>query len=531
MLDSQEVRTLQNLIRDSFRIRENQDPVYVDLGGNLQRFSSPQHQVLFGRRGSGKSCLQVHFLRQAANNKDPLAIYIGVDEIKRLGFPDVLIRILLGIFQRLPRAKGRFFGLLSTPQSKIVKGLKHLLDDPENADVSQKDMRNAEGAIDLKPGPAGAGIDLRAKRGREVTTTFKSKKLDHLERHLQDYKEALRGSIEGAWSTVFILVDDFYLIKKGLQPYVVDFLHRLFRGTDAYLKIGTVRHRTLLRVHEGQTIGVELAQDVEEISLDKTFESFEETNTYLHSMLAEMGAVGHQGMNVAGLFNNDAPRALTLASGGVPRDFLNIFVDAIDMSVRAGKTDRLTPTFIYKAAAQHSYKSKLANIQEEAGYDAEALAKIYADLVNFCLKEKKKTAFLVGIEDARNHPDQHELLQQLMDFKLIHVISQNTSAASGRQGRFVAYTLDFSIFMEPRRRGIEIVEFWKVDDQRRPIGVRESPDYSLARAASAAANDGALSVEEIVDSMEADNGVANPETGAPLPIASDLLPQNVTAQN
>src|SRR5690606_3835962 len=136
-------------------------------------------------------------------------------------------------------------------------------------------------------------------------------------------------------------------IKKELQPYVVDYLHRLFRGTDAYLKIGSVRHRTLLRTHEGQTIGVELAQDVEEISLDKTFESFEETNSYLHSMLAEMGAVGHNGMDVARLFNGDAPRALTLASGGVPRDFLNIFVDAIDMSVRAGKVDRLTPTYIY----------------------------------------------------------------------------------------------------------------------------------------------------------------------------------------
>jgi hypothetical protein len=515
MLESQEVQSLKNLIRDSFRIRENQDPVYVDLGGNLQRFSSAQHQVLFGRRGSGKSCLQVHFLRQAANNKDPLAIYVGVDEIKRLGFPDVLIRILLGVFQRLPKARGRLFGLLNTPQKKIVGSLINLLDDPENADVSQKETRDSEGGIGVKPGAGMLGVNVKTKRGREVTTTFQSKKLDHLERHLQDYKEALRSSIKGKWPTVFILVDDFYLIKKDLQPYVVDYLHRLFRGTDAYLKLGTIRHRTQLRVHEGQTIGVELAQDVEEISLDKTFESFEETNSYLHSMLAEMGRVGHKDMDVAALFNNDAPRALTLASGGVPRDFLNILVDAIDISVRAGKSDRLTPTYIYKAAAQHSYKSKLANIQEEAGYDAEALSKVYADLVSFCLKERKKTAFLVSIEDARQHPDQNELLQQLMDFKLIHVISQNTSAASGRQGRYVAYTLDFSIFMEPRRRGIEIIEFWKVDDQRRSIGIREAPDYSLARVAAAAASADVLPVEQIVDSIEADDGAAIPETGVP----------------
>ncbi len=520
MLISQDVRTLQNLIRDSFRIRENQNPVYVDLGGNLQRFSSAQHQVLFGRRGSGKSCLQVHFLRQAESNGDPLAIYIGVDEIKRLGFPDVLIRILLGVFQRLPNAKGRCFGILKTPQSKIVASLRELLDDPEHADVSKKDTRHTEGDLGLQPanGPA---MKIKAQRGREVTTTFKSKKLDHLERHLQDYKEALRGAIKGKWPTVFVLVDDFYLIRKDLQPYVVDYLHRLFRGTDAYLKIGTIRHRTQLRVHEGQTIGVELEQDVEGISLDKTFESFEETNTYLHSMLLEMARVGNKNMDVAALFNADAPRALTLASGGVPRDFLNIFVDAVDMSVQAGKTDRLTPTFIYKAAAQHSYKSKLANIQEEAGYDAEALSRVYGDLVTFCLKEKKKTAFLVSIDDSRQHPEQHELLQQLMDFKLIHVISQNTSAASGRQGRYVAYTLDFSIFMEPRRRGIEIVEFWKVDEQRRPIGVRESPDYALGRAAAAVANAGLAPVEEIVESVEVEDRSDVPETGLPRPVVEN----------
>jgi len=514
MLDSQEVQTLKNLIRDSFRIRENQKPVYVDLGGNLERFSSAQHQVLFGRRGSGKSCLQVHFLRQAESNKDPLAIYIGVDEVKRLGFPDVLIRILLEVFQRLPGAKGRIFGLFKTPQSRIISDLNRLLDDPEDADVSQKELRGSEGSLDLTSAAGASAIGLKATHGREVTKTFRSKKLDHLERHLQSYKSAIRSAIIGKWPTVFILVDDFYLVKKELQPYVVDYLHRIFRGTNAYLKIGTIRHRTQLRVHEGQTIGVELGQDVEEISLDKTFEDFEGTNSYLHSMLSEMGRVGYQNMDVDGLFNTDAARALTLASGGVPRDFLNIFVDAIDLSVRARKLDRLTPTYIYKSAAQHSYKSKLANIQEEAGYDAERLSRVYADLVAFCLKEKKKTAFLISIEDARRYSDQHELLLQLMDFKLLHVISQNTSAASGRQGRYVAYTLDFSIFMEPRRRGIEIVEFWKVDDQRRPIGVRESPDYPLARVAAAAANADSAPVEEIVDSVEAEPEVGIADAGS-----------------
>src|SRR5688572_14212621 len=126
MLNSPEISSLKNLIRDSFRVRENHDPIYVDVGDNLIRFSSAQQQVLFGRRGSGKSCLLVHFLRTSERDKETLAIYIGVDEIKRLGFPDVLIRILLTIFQNLPGSKRSILSFWKTPLRARLEELKRL---------------------------------------------------------------------------------------------------------------------------------------------------------------------------------------------------------------------------------------------------------------------------------------------------------------------------------------------------------------------------------------------------------------------
>ena len=87
-----------------------------------------------------------------------------------------------------------------------------------------------------------------------------------------------------------------------------------------------------------------------------------------------------------------------------------------------------------------------------------------------------------------------------MDFKLIHVVAPDTSAASGRAGRYEAYTLDAASFMEPRRRNIEIVEFWKTDDQRRPVHLREAPDYPLDRvAALSGAGDSPEAVLEQLD--------------------------------
>jgi hypothetical protein len=131
------------------------------------------------------------------------------------------------------------------------------------------------------------------------------------------------------------------------------------------------------------------------------------------------------------------------------------------------------------------------------------------DLVEFCLNEKKTTAFLVSKEDEGEYPAVHELLKQLMDFKLVHLVEPSTSAASGRPGRYEAYTLDFSLFMEPRRRYIEIVRFWETDNQRRRVRLREAPIYDLGRGEAATRGEAreaeeALKVAETVPAEPAD---------------------------
>ena len=102
-----------------------------------------------------------------------------------------------------------------------------------------------------------------------------------------------------------------------------------------------------------------------------------------------------------------------------------------------------------------------------------------------------------------------------MDFKLIHVVEVDTSAASGRPGCYEAYTLDFSLFMEPRRRNIEIVEFWKIDDNRRRTGIREAPVYPLPRVGQVFDDNDRKAVPE--DVLHDDEETSQPEEGPPIP--------------
>jgi hypothetical protein len=504
-LASSDIDLLRDLILNSFRVRENQDPVYVDISGNLGRVAAPQHQMIFGRRGSGKSCLFIHYLK--THSKDSLPpIYILADEFKRLTYPDVLIRLLIEILKGVP-TKGAWWKKLlriRRPTEAIIKELRALLDLAEEADVTaaEKYSRKNAGKAGADAGNLKLEGRVESAEERSRSSIFRERKINNLERHMRDFKDAIQASLK-TWGepNVAVLIDDFYLFPRDKQADILDYLHRLVRDTDLFLKVGTIRHRTTLMKNEDQTIGVELGQDIEEISLDRTLEDLQATQTFLYQMLRTLAErVGIT--DIDDCFNRDALEALTLVSGGVPRDFLNIFVNAINAARGENNVRWLTPTLIYKGAGRLSYNQKLKNLKDDAGIDIAGLERVFVDLLKFCLRESRKTAFLISQEEAQTHRTEHDLIQQLMDFKLIHVVEPDTSAASGRPGRYEAYTLDFALFTEPRRRGIEIVEFWKMDENRRRVGIREAPVYPLPRVKRSFEDDSrAMGPEDEIDAI------------------------------
>lgn len=486
MLNTDKVEKLKELIKNSFRIRPNHNPKYIDVDGHLKRIGSKQQQIIFGRRGSGKSCLLVHYKNEIGKNQKILSIYLSTDEIKRLGYPDVLIRLLLKVMESMPRSKQkwRLYSFCKTPIQKHIEDLRNLLNQAETRKVKREEKSETNYSANGKYNVVGGSASKAKSLG--TLSEFEENKLDTLERHLTDYKTDLEHELRKSnYDACFILLDDYYLIKRSRQPDVLDYLHRLVRGTEFYLKVATIRHRTDIIRHEEQTIGVQLDQDIEEINLDRTLENLSSPSDYLGRILNYMGDEVGINNTKEKLFNHNSFEKLVIASGGVPRDFLTIFVNSIDNAVSSGKYQHLTQTNVWKAASSFSYRSKLKALRDDVNTESAALETLFRDIMKFCIQEKKRTSFLVSQDEAQLNPMIHEMILQLMDFKLIHVIEPDTSAASGRQGRYEAYTLDFSLFMEPRKRGIEIVEFWNFDSSGRRIGVRESPTYNLERAQQA----------------------------------------------
>lgn len=509
---------LERIIRESFRVRANQTPVYVDVAGNLERVSLRQHQIIFGRRGSGKSCLLVYYRRETAPREGVHTAYLLGDTVKTLDYPDVLLRLLLAVFETLPKQRlvARVSRrLLRKPHAAnaITRELRDLLALPSESSlkVTTESAKSRKASARGKTQAGGAGVDAGLeslnRRTREEVRQSDERKIRIIESRLADYKAAIQSEIEASKHQFgFFIIDDFYLIDRAVQPDVVDYLHRLLRDTDLYLKIGTVRHRTTLLRTSPLHVGIQTRVDVDGLNLDQTLEDLDRTGKYLEHMLRALGSEA-QIRDVLEIMSEEAKKDLILLSGGVPRDYLNIFVGGLERARITPTRKKVTPTDLRRAAADLSNEVKLRDLRVDAGSEVPALETLFVDIVRFCLNEKRKTAFLVSLDDKAAYPHAHELIQQLMDFKLIHLVEPSTSAASGRPGRFEAYTLDFAIFMEPRRRNIEIVRFWETDDQRRRVKLREAPTYDLRRAQEIIDGDTTARAEdalEIADRVEID---------------------------
>jgi hypothetical protein len=495
-LDDPRFKKLQELIRRSFRVRENRTPVYVDVADHLDRVALDQHQIIFGRRGSGKSCLLIYYRRAVAPRSKVHTSYINADTIKTLDYPDVLIRLLLSIFEQLPsRRWWKRILRRDRPAAEVIRGLRELLDLPLESTLTVTVAENSTttDAINagVSQGPAQVGVSATQAAGtsREEVRQSQEQKVRVVEARLLDYKRVIQDEVTAASMEYGVFViDDFYLINPRYQPDVIDYLHRLLRDTDLYLKVGTVRHRTRLLRTSPIHVGVQENQDVDAMSLDQTLEDIAQTRGYLEEMLRKLGQ--QVGLDDApAIMSEQARNDLALLSGGVPRDYLTVFVDGLTNARRLPERQRVTPTDVRKAAADLIQSTKLRDLRTDAGAEKPALETLFVDLVNFCLTDRRKTAFLLSKDDIAAHPEMHDLILQLMDFKLIHLVDESTSAASGRPGRYEAYTLDFALFMEPRRRNIEIVRFWETDEQRRRVRMREAPDYPLSRAEAAVAGE------------------------------------------
>jgi len=441
---------------------------YVDFGNNLGVVLASANVVIYGRRGSGKTTLLAKAYSEANNGKKK-SVYIQCELYKDHTYPNLLINILIQIFKQisenlnnLPFSRTR---QLKKELNKEIKSLKNYLETPDDYIIEQgereviEEMKKAELSISNKLSNISSTIGDKRLKEIEKKYSFERKKINYLNNSIDKYRELISKFIElKKLESLFIMLDDYYLLNLLDQPFIVDYIFRLCKDQKAYFKITTIRHRTKLyiRTVDSQIRGIQEGADHTSIDLDFNLEQFEKTYSFLVQILTNIST----SCNIDNFTNyfvsgdNGLPR-LIWASGGVPRDLLILVGHLIDLS-KDEEEIKFDKKLIDKAA-NRLFIEKLQDLNSEYAIEKE-IKQFFEKIRKFCLVYNKKTVFLIK-EDSLSSETLNKI-NNLVDHRLIHKIASNISLTKHR-GPFIAYILDlgsYSPYLNIKRKEHRITE-------------------------------------------------------------------------
>ena len=226
-----------------------------------------------------------------------------------------------------------------------------------------------------------------------------------------------------------------------------------------YFKIATLRHASILFAdRDKQPIGVQERHDFQPINVDFTFENFKRTSGQLLQILYAYGEkAGMDRDEIDALFMGEGFDRLVLAAGGVPRDFLSLLLEAL--STKDPEEERIGKDDVRQLSLQ-VFQRRIQELKVDAEQqDQDMLLKGINAITRFCL-EKKENVFLVPDQALQEQNGLRELLNRLLDYRIIHIVGTALTHKS-HPGTFAAFALDIGAYakfrkLEGRFREIDI---------------------------------------------------------------------------
>lgn len=491
---------LRDIINENIRTQLDNDRVnYISTGHTVSDVAAKQSHCIFARRGCGKTLLLHHSRRELS--REVRAIYVNCEDFKHHSFPNVLIELLEAIFNELDRNLLGWFG-----KSKVLKGtlndlrssLAELRSSPDaqaiDIKTSSSSQQEDKNSAALKAGGKAGALEANASVSQEKLFkassdieqkyTHNENKLQRLNHNLPGYKAKIRDffKISGKLKAVFVQIDDFYHLNRADQPFVADYIHRLCKDTPLKFKIATLKHNSVLYIERfGQPIGVQERHDYQPINIDFTFEHFDRTLAQNKGIFYEYSKMaGMTNAEFDALFKGEGFPRLILAGGGVPRDCMSFFLEALDRvrtSDLSGKIGKDEVRFLSKETFERTIEELK---QDSEGQDQDALLRGIYVIRAFCF-DKKTNVFLVAENEIQSDDDLKTLLYRLMDYRIIHKVAGSLTHKSKTGSNYQAYAIDIGCYAYMRNLQGRLTEIDLTDksakEKMRSSPILESVDF------------------------------------------------------
>lgn len=480
------LKKLRTTITENLRVQKSGAEAipYIDVTHALDDAGARQNHVVFGRRGCGKTLLFQNATKALPKNRK--TIYLNCEDFKNHSFPNVLIEILDSVFSEMEKRLTGWFGkkkksreLIADIRAKLAT-MKQADDERQERVTEKRNTASASGltgsigretveqsAAKLGSKAVAAEVSQTSKQTNKfsLAAEYSKSRADEIQREyeradskvrdlnmlLPQLKDRLKEFFEVSSNTevLFIQIDDFYHLQRSTQPFIIDYVHRLCKDLPLYFKVATLRHASVLYAERaGQPVGAQERHDYQPINIDFTFQEFTKTERQVLSIFHEFSKLaGITYEEFDGLFKGDGFRRLVLAGGGVPRDCLSLFIEALGpvmaMGERIGKDDIRQLSF-------SNFERKIEDLKRDSqsGEQDVLLKGIYV-IRQFCLDSKTNVFFvpdrvLQELESAR------ELIFRLLDYRIIHSVGSAFTHKS-HPGSFQGFMIDIGCYAHMRK--------------------------------------------------------------------------------
>lgn len=493
----QDINKVSNSLR-SEDIRENYLELYA--GDILNQVHSIRNQIIYGRRGTGKTHLlkALEELFNKSRHSDYVyPIYIdlrNVATVKADTVHDHQLQAYIyfhNIIQKIVEDINMHLDFIVNPVYQLSEAELRRIRSSWRTSLNKLSMI-LQGNKVQKPGDF--VVDSETISGGNAQVGWKTifanvnkqqKKQEKLEGHnyinfgaiaqlMNEIVELLKQK------NIVILLDEWSEVDIKTQPFLADLLKLSFVASNVKLKIGAIKYRTkLLKEVNLLTHGLEDGGDIFGFDLDNKY-VYETNKTNSKAYFSELlwrhlrrynenldvywdskaRSVSEEFLNL--MFTPQALKELLIGSAGVSRDFLNIFINAHQEYLNSND-QRITVNQI-RRATQSWYRMDKQNRIDSSPEAKKLLNKI----VDYVIREKKVTHFLIPQSCFSN-----EHLQKLVDLRVIHLRKRGYSHQDISNVVYDVYSVDYGCYTNSNVTANELdltnlaeIEIRVIDDLR-----------------------------------------------------------------
>jgi hypothetical protein len=264
---------------------------FVDIGALFTVLSSRDHQIVYGRRGTGKTHALLYVAEQA-KKQGAIPVYVDLRYMGSSGglYADVAIpipqratRLLLDVLGSIHEAFLEYAVITGMDLAAVGPALDKLASSATEVEVKgeiQRETRELGGQE--QQDSSGTKFTLQGKPAAEFSSGVSSKTSSEFETrvaesgsptyrvHFGSTSNALAGLVKAVSpARLLIILDEWSAIPLDLQPYLADLTRRaVFPVTGITVKVAAIEQRANFKVgshadYTGIEIGADASADVD----------------------------------------------------------------------------------------------------------------------------------------------------------------------------------------------------------------------------------------------------------------------------